>query len=92
MPPGVSITWVARDADGSVGRAAALRGLRRPTSVDASGYAFIVREPTRAQEGRRHLNRLGRPKDRITFSGFRRHAAPAQPRCPPPTTWPNSPR
>ncbi|MEU4170738.1 siderophore-interacting protein [Streptomyces sp. NPDC026665] len=76
-PPGVTVTWVARDGDGSVAGSAALRELRRLTSVDARGYAFVVGESTLAQEGRRHLNRLGLPKDRITFSGFWRHAESA---------------
>lgn len=74
-PPGVTVTWVARDGDGSVAGSAALRELRRLTSVGAAGYAFVVGESTLAQEGRRHLTRLGLPKDRITFSGFWRHAA-----------------
>lgn len=74
-PPGLTVTWVVRDGDASVGGAAALRELRRLTSADAAGYAFVVGESNLAQEGRRHLNRLGLPKDRITFSGFWRHAA-----------------
>ncbi|WTH12382.1 siderophore-interacting protein [Streptomyces sp. NBC_01578] len=32
-------------------------------------------ESTLAQEGRRHLTRLGLPKERIAFSGFWRHPA-----------------
>ncbi|MFJ7299613.1 SIP domain-containing protein [Streptomyces sp. NPDC099088] len=54
---------------------AALRELRGFTSADAAGYAFVVGESALPQEGRRHLVRLGLPKDRITFSGFWRHAA-----------------
>ncbi|MEU4088390.1 siderophore-interacting protein [Streptomyces aureus] len=76
-PPGVSVTWVVRDGDGSVGGTGALRELRRLTSVDATSYAFVVGESTLAREGRRHLNRLGLAKNRITFSGFWRHAASA---------------
>lgn len=74
-PPDVSVTWVVRDGDGSVAGTAALRELRRLTAADAAGYAFVVGESTLAQEGRRHLVSLGLPKDRITFSGFWRHAA-----------------
>lgn len=71
-PPGIAVTWVVRD-DASVAGSAALAELLRLTSVDAAGYAFVVGESTLAAEGRRHLHRLGLPKERITFSGFWRH-------------------
>ncbi|GAA2264807.1 siderophore-interacting protein [Streptomyces roseiscleroticus] len=72
-PPGVSVTWVVREDRDSVPGVAALRELRRHTRADASGYAFVVGESTLATEGRRHLNRIGLAKDRITFSGFWKH-------------------
>ncbi|MFE1044102.1 SIP domain-containing protein [Streptomyces sp. NPDC058832] len=42
------------------------------------GYAFVVGESTLATEERKHLHRLGLPKERITFSGFWRHETSAQ--------------
>ncbi|WND39588.1 siderophore-interacting protein [Streptomyces sp. BB1-1-1] len=74
-PAGVTVSWVVRQDSGSVPGAAALRELRRLASTDATGYAFVVGESTLATEGRRHLHRLGLPKDRITFSGFWKHEA-----------------
>jgi NADPH-dependent ferric siderophore reductase len=72
-PAGVTVTWVVRRDDSAVPGVAALGELRRLTSADASGYAFVVGESALATEGRRHLHRLGLPKDRITFSGFWKH-------------------
>lgn len=72
-PPGVSVTWVVREDHDEVPGAAALDALRRVTRADAAGYAFVVGESTLATEGRRHLHRLGLPKERITFSGFWKH-------------------
>lgn len=74
-PDGVTVSWVVRQDSTSVPGAAALRELRRLASTDATGYAFVVGESTLATEGRRHLHRLGLPKDRITFSGFWKHEA-----------------
>ncbi|KOX26705.1 siderophore-interacting protein [Streptomyces sp. NRRL F-4707] len=76
-PAGVTVSWVVRRAGASVPGAAALRELRRLTRADAAGYAFVVGESTLATEGRRHLHRLGLPKERITFSGFWKHEAMA---------------
>lgn len=72
-PPGMAVTWVVRRDARAVPGAAALAELLRHTSVDAAGYAFVVGESALATEGRRHLHRLGLPKDRITFSGFWKH-------------------
>ncbi|MFI7392849.1 siderophore-interacting protein [Streptomyces tendae] len=72
-PAGVTVSWVVRRDDTAVPGAAALRELRRLTRADAAGYAFVVGESTLATEGRRHLHRLGLPKERITFSGFWKH-------------------
>ncbi|CAM5279566.1 Siderophore-interacting protein OS=Streptomyces tendae OX=1932 GN=GUR47_06155 PE=4 SV=1 [Streptomyces tendae] len=74
-PPGVTVSWVVRHDGASVPGAAALRELHRLTRADATGYAFVVGESTLATEGRRHLHRLGLPKERITFSGFWKHEA-----------------
>ncbi|MEU9735996.1 siderophore-interacting protein [Streptomyces sp. NPDC048002] len=74
-PAGVTVSWVVRQDDTSVPGTAALRELRRLTSPDAKGYAFLVGESALATEGRRHLHRAGLPKDRITFSGFWKHEA-----------------
>jgi NADPH-dependent ferric siderophore reductase len=74
----MTVTWVVRDATTPVPGAAALAELRRHTSVDAAAYAFIVGESNLATKGRRHLHRAGRPKDRITFSGFWKHEARSQ--------------
>ncbi|WP_035855548.1 siderophore-interacting protein [Cryptosporangium arvum] len=71
-PPGVEITWIARDdPDATPGRAA-LEAVREVTPAP-DAYAFVVGESTLATEGRRHLVRSGLPKDRITFSGFWKH-------------------
>lgn len=72
-PPGVTVTWVVREDSTSVPGVAALGALRRVTRAEATGYAFVVGESTLATEGRRHLHRLGLPKERITFSGFWKH-------------------
>ncbi len=72
-PDGMTVSWVVRGGTASVPGVAALRELRRLTRADATGYAFVVGESTLATEGRRHLNALGPPKDRITFSGFWKH-------------------
>ncbi|MFF8574278.1 siderophore-interacting protein [Streptomyces sp. CA-100214] len=72
-PPGVTVTWVVREDSASVPGVAALDALRRVTRAEATGYAFVVGESTLATEGRRHLHRLGLPKERITFSGFWKH-------------------
>ncbi len=77
-PDGVAVSWIVREDRRSVPGAAALGALRRLTTADAAGYAFVVGESTLATEGRRHLHRLGLPKDRITFSGFWRHEATAR--------------
>ncbi|MET9255417.1 siderophore-interacting protein [Streptomyces sp. NPDC048182] len=74
-PAGVRVSWVVRADPRSVPGAAALAELRRITSADPAGYAFVVGESNLATEGRRHLRRLGLPKERITFSGFWRHEA-----------------
>jgi NADPH-dependent ferric siderophore reductase len=76
-PAGVTVSWVVRRDGTSVPGAAALRALHRLTRADAAGYAFVVGESTLATEGRRHLHRLGLPKERITFSGFWKHEAMA---------------
>ncbi|MEU3731593.1 siderophore-interacting protein [Streptomyces sp. NPDC033538] len=72
-PAGVAVSWVVRQDGTSVPGVAALRELRRLSSASATGYAFVVGESALATEGRRHLHRLGLPKDRITFSGFWKH-------------------
>lgn len=76
-PDGVTVSWVVRRDGSAVPGAAALRELHRLTRADAAGYAFVVGESTLATEGRRHLHRLGLPKERITFSGFWKHEAMA---------------
>ncbi|WP_328661012.1 siderophore-interacting protein [Streptomyces sp. NBC_00334] len=76
-PAGMTVSWVVRREGTPVPGAAALRELGRLTRADALGYAFVVGESTLATEGRRHLHRLGLPKDRITFSGFWKHEAMA---------------
>ncbi|MEU6485861.1 siderophore-interacting protein [Streptomyces sp. NPDC046887] len=72
-PSGMAVSWVVREDTGSVPGTAALRELLRLRSADGAGYAFVVGESTLATEGRRHLHRVGLPKERITFSGFWRH-------------------
>ncbi|MFB8774606.1 siderophore-interacting protein [Streptomyces broussonetiae] len=72
-PAGVTVTWVVRDTTSTVPGTAALAELRRHTTVDPAGYAYVVGESALAAEGRRHLNAAGLPKDRITFSGYWRH-------------------
>ncbi|MDG9722929.1 MULTISPECIES: siderophore-interacting protein [unclassified Streptomyces] len=72
-PAGVAVSWVVRQDGATVPGVAALRELRRLSSASATGYAFVVGESALATEGRRHLHRLGLPKDRITFSGFWKH-------------------
>ncbi|WP_181160657.1 siderophore-interacting protein [Streptomyces solincola] len=72
-PPGLAVTWVVRGDHRSVPGTDALGELLRLTTADRAGYAFVVGESTLATEGRRHLHRLGLPKDRITFSGFWKH-------------------
>ncbi|MFD5002429.1 siderophore-interacting protein [Streptomyces mutabilis] len=77
-PDGVTVSWVVRRDGARVPGAAALDEVLRLTSVSPMGYAFVVGESTLATEGRKHLHRLGLPKDRITFSGFWRHETSAQ--------------
>ncbi|MHC3470997.1 siderophore-interacting protein [Streptomyces sp. 7R007] len=72
-PAGMSVTWIVREDSTSVPGTGALGELLRHTTVDEAGYAFVVGESTLATEGRRHLRRLGLPKERIFFSGFWRH-------------------
>ena len=72
-PPGVTVTWIFRDDHTLVGGSKALQALLELPAVDPAGYAFVVGESTLATAGRRHLHRLGLPKDRITFSGFWKH-------------------
>lgn len=72
-PANMAVSWVVRQDDASVPGVAALRELHRLTRADAGGYAFVVGESALATEGRRHLHRLGLPKERITFSGFWKH-------------------
>jgi NADPH-dependent ferric siderophore reductase len=72
-PPGVRVTWLTRDDPALVGGVTALEAVRALTAVDPAGYAFVVGESTLATSARRHLHRLGLPKDRITFSGFWKH-------------------
>ncbi|MGW3020474.1 siderophore-interacting protein [Streptomyces longwoodensis] len=76
-PPGMSVTWVVREDSTTVPGTGALGELLRHTAVDEAGYAFVVGESTLATGGRRHLRRLGLPKERIFFSGFWRHEAAA---------------
>ena len=72
-PPGVEVSWIVRDGSAVVAGAMALQALQSLTAVDPTAYAFVVGESTLATSGRRHLHRLGLPKDRITFSGFWKH-------------------
>lgn len=73
-PDGVAVTWVVRGDVAAVPGVTALAELRRHESVEPTGYAYVVGESTLAAEGRRHLHRAGLPKDRITFSGYWKHA------------------
>ncbi|MFT4165523.1 MAG: siderophore-interacting protein [Microlunatus sp.] len=75
-PAGVDLHWVIRaetDPAATAG-AAALTELTALTSATPPDpirtYAFLVGESRLATEGRRHLVRLGLPKDRITFCGY----------------------
>ncbi|MFH9434885.1 siderophore-interacting protein [Streptomyces rochei] len=77
-PAGVTVSWVVRRDPRAVPGAAALDEVLRIASVAPAAYAFVVGESTLATEGRKHLHRLGLPKDRITFSGFWRHETSAQ--------------
>lgn len=72
-PPGVEITWIDREDHGVVPGVRALKALQALDRVDAGGYGFVVGESKLATGGRRHLHRIGLPKDRITFSGFWKH-------------------
>ena len=72
-PAGVEVRWIDRDDHSVVPGVRALTALRSLEAVDAGGYGFVVGESTLATEGRRHLHRIGLPKDRITFSGFWKH-------------------
>jgi NADPH-dependent ferric siderophore reductase len=72
-PAGIEISWIVRDDHGLVPGVRALEALRALEKLDGNGYAFVVGESTLATEGRRHLHRIGLPKDRITFSGFWKH-------------------
>jgi NADPH-dependent ferric siderophore reductase len=51
----------------------ALTALRSLDAVKGDGYGFVVGESKLATGGRRHLVRIGLPKNRITFSGFWKH-------------------
>ena len=72
-PAGIGVTWIEREDDHVVAGARALAALRTLEEVHRRGYAFVVGESTLATEGRRHLHRIGLPKNRITFCGFWRH-------------------
>jgi NADPH-dependent ferric siderophore reductase len=72
-PAGVELTWIDREDHGVVPGIRALKALRSLDEVDPRGYAFVVGESALAAGGRRHLHRIGLPKDRITFSGFWKH-------------------
>lgn len=72
-PPGIEITWIDREDHGVVPGVRALKELKALDSLDAGGYAFVVGESKLATGGRRHLHKIGLPKDRITFSGFWKH-------------------
>ena len=76
-PRGVDVRWVVRD-DAYPAGAGALAELTRRTAVDPLAYGFVVGESALATGGRRHLRRLGVPKDRITFSGFWKRAKEAR--------------
>lgn len=72
-PKGVQVSWIVRNDPHVVAGVKTLAALKEYASVDPRGYGFVVGESTLATEGRRHLHRLGLPKDRITFSGFWKH-------------------
>jgi NADPH-dependent ferric siderophore reductase len=72
-PPAVEIIWIDREDHGVVPDPRAFKALQVLDKLDASGYGFVVGESKLATEGRRHLHRIGLPKDRITFSGSGKH-------------------
>jgi len=72
-PAGVQVSWIVRNDPHVVAGVKSLAALKEYAAVDPRGYGFVVGESTLATEGRRHLHRLGLPKDRITFSGFWKH-------------------
>jgi len=72
-PAGVQVSWIVRDDPHVVAGVKSLAALREYPALDPNGYGFVVGESKLATEGRRHLHRLGLPKDRITFSGFWKH-------------------
>jgi NADPH-dependent ferric siderophore reductase len=74
-PPGIEVTWVTRTDPHLVPGVAALTELRRQPARFDYDYAYVVGESSLATAGRRHLHKMGLPKDRITFSGYWRHAS-----------------
>ena len=70
---GTAVNSTALNSTALVGGAMALLALQALPPVHPDGYAFVVGESSLATSGRRHLHRLGLPKDRITFSGFWKH-------------------
>lgn len=72
-PRGVEVSWVVRENTAQVAGIRALEALKGHPALDPRGYGFVVGESTLATEGRRHMHRLGLPKNRITFSGFWKH-------------------
>ena len=72
-PSGVQVTWLCRDDSSLVGGRKALEAVLALPPLDPAGYAFVVGESSLATGGRRHLHKLGLPKNRITFSGFWKH-------------------
>jgi NADPH-dependent ferric siderophore reductase len=69
-PAGVRVDWIPRSDPHAVPGVAALAALRDLDAVDPQGCALVAGEQTLATSGRRHLVKVGMPKDRITFSGY----------------------
>ncbi|WP_213814466.1 siderophore-interacting protein [Glaciihabitans sp. dw_435] len=72
-PSGMQISWIVRDDATMVAGVKALEALKSHADVHPMAYGFVVGESTLATEGRRHLHKMGVPKERITFSGFWKH-------------------
>lgn len=69
-PEGVSVTWLTAASPDAVPGAAALAHLSAEPPPPPDAYAFVAGESALAAGARRHLQRAGLPKSRITFKGF----------------------